>query len=664
MNVRKYFWLLSFACAGVELAASQGAAMPKSVVTVPARVVMPDGVRPQSHAPYAGTVRTMAGYFPQLGAIAYNADDKGFFVSETAYVNRSTVTSLYRVSRDGRTTPLASYYDLIGGITYDPATKLVYATLERACAIVAVSPKTGSSSTLAGGGGTCGTNDGQGRNAQFQSPAGITADSTGHKLYVADHDRLRAVTTGGLVTTTTPAGSLGSSQGFCLFISGIQGVTYDPDNGSVYVADSCAQVIRQAVIATGQVLTPAGQCLPNQNGCSGGDRDGTGANALFWTPGSIAFDPLDHYLYIADTGNNQIRRMDVHGTVTTLAGSGHNEYRDGVGLAAGFNVPDGIVSGGKGLLDVADDSNGLIRTVVASGPPAPPPPHGVALLDPPSLTAQPLGMTATPDGSVWYSEPNLAAIVQVSPSGSQTEYPLSGGVVAQLLTTDASGNIWFSDNAGIGRFVTTGQITVYQVPGGGTITDLIAGPDGNIWFVTGGTSIGSMTPNGVFVQYPVDPSSSLAAGFRGDFWTMGVVLGQSVLDDVSSKGALLKRFTFQNLAGSRYVFPLTQGPQQRMWLGQPQAIGEVMANTILMYQLPPLLPSYLQWNPAGMLEGTDRAVWFTASGVGYIGRMTASGTFTPYEIPTARSAPTAIVRATSGVLWFVDPGAQKIGRWY
>lgn len=633
-------------------------------IRISTRVVMPlaqrlGHVRPQTT--YAATVRTIGGLFPAVNTIAYDPDITGFIVGETSYSNGFTSTML-RVSRDGHATPLASFSDEVGGVAYDSGTKLAYVTLVHSCEVLTISPMNGTVSFLAGG--SCGTTDGDGNAAQFQSPHGIVADPSGQHLYIADRDRLRVVTPAGDVTTLTAPGSLGSQSGFCFFNAGSQGLTYDTDNASVYVADTCAQVIRQVVVSTAVVNTVAGQCISGQTGCTDYDRDGQGVSALFGAPASIAFNPVDHFLYISDSDNNQIRRLDGSGNVVTYAGSGHNEFRNGVGTEAGFNSPQGIIATDKGYLYVADFQNSLIRAVVTSGPSAPPPQHGVQLFDTPTLGATLQGMTATPDGSIWYSEPNVAKVVRVSPNGQQTEYALPSGKDAQLLTTDVSGNVWFSQGSGIGRLSTSGPITVYPIPSGGGVTDLIGSADGNIWFVAGNSSIGFVTPSGSVVQYPTDAAAALAAGLHDDFWTIGENQGVGYIDDVASSGVVEKRYEIENLLGSAELFPIAQGPVNHMWFGQAQSVGEVMSNTLLLYQLPPA-PTYNgYWVVSGIVEGSDRALWFTASLAGYLDRMTALGDFTPYEILTARSAPTTIVRAADGQIWFVDPGASKIGRWY
>ncbi len=624
------------------------------VMRVPVRTVAPAGIPMIGlHAPYAETVHTLPGFYQGISQVAYDVDDNELFMSQGG--------QLSSVSRTGVVRQLDLYSGTIGGIVYDSATKLVYVTVQSLCEVVSVVPASGVSSVLAGG--TCGENNGQGGQAQFRQPMGITMDTTGQNLYVADKDDLRAVTVGGAVMTVTSVGGLATGPN-CQFGPHTLGIAYDPDNASVYVADSCSEAIEKAVVRSGNVTTVVGQCSPNGFGfCLDRDRDGSGANALVATPASIEYNPVDHKLYFADTNNNQIRRMDTSGTVSTFAGSGHAEFRDGVGSVAGINGPTDLSVNSNGLLYVADAVNGLIRTVVTSGPPAPPPAHGVQLLDPPAIFAQPLGLTTTPDGSVWYTAPNVAQVVQVASNGSQTTYSISGTVVPQLLTTDRDGNIWFSFGGSIGRFETSGTLTAYPIPTGGNVTDMIGGADGNIWFVTDGNQIGSMTPTGSFIEYPTDLCNSLVSGFHSDYWTMGQNLGAFV-DDVSSTGVVLRRYQFQNNDGSRDVYPMIQGPDRHIWIGQPQAIGEILSNTVLMYQLPPAPTFSGWWVVGGLVEGTDRALWFTSTAAGYVGRMTPSGLFTPYEIPTARSGPTIMVRTTSGAMWFVDPGSYKIGRWF
>jgi sugar lactone lactonase YvrE len=216
----------------------------------------------------------------------------------------------------------------------------------------------GAVSTLAGTAGSSGSTDGTGTAARFSSPYGITTDGT--YLYVADsgNNTIRKVSISSRAVTTLAgtAGSSGSTDG-----TGTAARFYDPygittDDTYLYVADSGNNTIRKVSISSGAVTTLAGTAG------SSGSTDGTGTAARFYDPYGITTD--DTYLYVADSGNNTIRKVSISsGAVTTLAGTaGSSGSTDGTGTAARFNNPCGITTDGEKLL-VADSGNNTVRII-------------------------------------------------------------------------------------------------------------------------------------------------------------------------------------------------------------------------------------------------------------------------------------------------------------
>ncbi len=123
--------------------------------------------------------------------------------------------------------------------------------------------------------------------------------------------------------------------------------------GKIYVADLLNHRIR--VISGGQVSTLAGKD-------PGGYLDGPVTDALFWTPKGVAVDDTGA-VYVADTGNNRIRKI-FGGMVTTVAGSGWPVGAlDGPALTAQFNQPSAVVVDSAGKITVADQMNHRIRVL-------------------------------------------------------------------------------------------------------------------------------------------------------------------------------------------------------------------------------------------------------------------------------------------------------------
>lgn len=663
--------LIVASAALLALNASAAAAAPSQVVRdvfhVRAHVVANFGAtNGQTFSPYVGTVKTFPGSYNSITAITYDPAGHLTYVA----LSNTFSSAIFSVTASGVATQLASLLVPTSGLAFDPSTKFVYIAAPASFAVLQLTPATGVVTTLAGG--TQGTGDGQGSAAQFSGPQNIAVSPSGSTLYVTDQDRVRVVTTSGAVTTLTAPGGMGETNaGLCFNMVPITlGIAIDTKNSHLYVADSCQRVIHKVDARSGNIETLAGNCIRTQFAeCSNQWRDGRGTSALFASPDGIAYDATTDLLYVADGSNNVIRAVRPDGVVTTLAGSGHPADTDGIGDRAEFSFPIALTVGRSGLLYVADGGNGVIRTIVAAGPPAPPPAHGIALYETPTLGATPFGIAATADGSVWFSESNTGNIGRVFPSGLVKEYQVPTNVKAGYLAADASGNIWFTNTCNqvgcsIGRFNTaTSGFRLFTVPSSVTnISNLTLGADGNIWFGSSSSAIGYVTPTGSFNLFVADASANIATGFGDDVWIDGTnpQNAQGFLDEYSAAGQLLKRYQ-----GGIFFFgpgAIARGPDQHMWFTLQNSVGEALSNTLIEFDLPPPHDQNGAWGVMGLTEGSDRAMWFSGSAVGYVGRITPNGALSEYEVPAPRSAPQSMITAADGSVWFTDPGASAIGR--
>jgi sugar lactone lactonase YvrE len=214
----------------------------------------------------------------------------------------------------------------------------------------------GAVTTLAGSPSLCafpqwGNANGAGAAAQFAWPNGVAVDGSGN-VYVADtyNDEIREVTSAGTVTTFAGAGSNFNAP-FGLTIDGA---------GNLYVADTGNDTIR--MITPGGVVTT----FAGSTGVAG-STNGNALTATFFAPQAITVDSAGN-LYVADTGNNTIRKITPAGSVTTLAGTaGVIGSSDGAGPGAQFNHPTGITVDASGNLYVVDAWNYTIRKVTPAG---------------------------------------------------------------------------------------------------------------------------------------------------------------------------------------------------------------------------------------------------------------------------------------------------------
>jgi surface protein len=152
------------------------------------------------------------------------------------------------------------------------------------------------------GDGSQGSTDGSGGSASFYYPYGVTVDSSGY-VYVADtyNSKIRKITPGGIVSTLAGDGYQGSTDGSGSIarFENPTGIAIDL-SGNIFVSESIGSRIRK--------ITPGGVVSTLAGTGSMGSTDGPGASATFSNPYRIAVD-LSGNLYIADAGNNKIRKM-------------------------------------------------------------------------------------------------------------------------------------------------------------------------------------------------------------------------------------------------------------------------------------------------------------------------------------------------------------------
>ena len=260
--------------------------------------------------------------------------------------------------------------------------------------------------------------------AQLNRPQGVALDGSGN-LYIADtyNQRIRKVDSSGNISTVAGTGTGGFGTGgfsgdgaaaTAAQLNRPQGLALD-GSGNLYIADTLNHRIRK-VDAAGVISTVAGDGSPGISGSGGYGGDGGAAVAaqLSW-PSGVALDGSGN-LYIADTSNYRIRKVDSSGNISTVAGGGSSGLGDGgAATAAQLLGPWGVALDRAGNLYIADTSNNRIRKV---GPPPPARPRE------PEPTVEPVGvfeLSFTPAATADPSEP-MSQTLMLRAEGGAAEF--------------------------------------------------------------------------------------------------------------------------------------------------------------------------------------------------------------------------------------------------
>ena len=428
----------------------------------------------------------------------------------------------------------------------------------------------GTLSTIAGNGVLSYSGDGgPATGAQLNDPQAVAVDAAGN-LYIADtfNNVIREVSASGTITTIAGSGTAGySGDGSAATGAKLnfpQGMVIDT-SGNIYFSDT--QNARVRKISGGTITTVAG------NGTAGyGGDNAAAASAELNVPIGLALDSANN-LYIADFGNNRVRKVSSGGTITTVAGNGLQGYSgDGsAAVNAQLTGPIAVTVDGQGNLYIADSGNNAVRKVSGG-----------------TIT------TVAGNGLGGYSGDNgLATSATVgNPSG---------------LAVDSSGNLYISDgSARVRKVYPTGFITTiagtgargYSGDGGsapfGTLNrpvGLALVSNGNLYVVDSGNNAVRLLTYGGYqltIYGAANAASELAGPVTGGevlvFYGTGLGPGNVVTNQVNANGVYSTTLAGTTVYFGTYAAPILYTSASQVAVVVPFEVNGSTVQAFINYQ--------------------------------------------------------------------------------
>jgi streptogramin lyase len=303
-------------------------------------------------------------------------------------------------------------------------------------------------------------------------------------------------------------------------------------------------------------------------------------------------------------------------------------------------------------------------------------------------------ITTGPDGNLWFTHVADHAVVQITPDGTVTEFPLPRDTIGLFsITTGPDGNLWLGTMHFNGAFPNHPTFILRMTPEGDQSwfrarpddsfpDDFIAnfygptvGPDGNLWYHAGFYSspnedmIGRITPDGTVTNF-----GSELAGFDGLESAGGITQGPDgalyarIGDGLHGSSPVVQRIGPDGqlsdvIAATPRLGAMITGPDGNLWGAYGNVIERItLDGTVTDFHLPTQTHDHFGDVALNLTAGPDGNVWFTEPAANQIGSITPDGQITEYQVPTPNSQPAGITAGPDGNIWFTELGSGQIGQ--
>jgi sugar lactone lactonase YvrE len=454
-------------------------------------------------------------------------------------------------------------------------------------------------STFAGVGKISGTNDGVGDGARFKSPQALAVDSNGN-VFVCDtgNNTIRMITPGAAVTTIAGSpilsGSADGTNSSALF-STPRGIAVD-SNGILYVSDAGNNTIRKIVHSgTNWIVTTLAGTSSGLNGCV----DATNSVARFHNLYGMVADGGGN-VFVIDRANDAIRKITPAGAVTTYAGTpGVAGSVDGTGAEAVFDQPGSIAVDSATNIYVGDYQNYVVRkispvgtnwvvTTLAGNPRLQGTNNGIGTA---AQFSQIHGIAVDGSGNVFASDLGNLTVRKITPGGSVSTFvgtPGQGGGIDGTGTgARLSGPIGIAVNPLTGGFALVDGYSVRTISAGGQVTTIAGCPSGGCT-----NAIGSADGPGLSARFgfptgvAVDSAGNIYVSDAGND-TIRRLTGSGVNWTMTTLGGMPGQASYADGTGSaarlNYPYGIAVDGAGKLYIGDSMANNVVQASAAVVF---------------------------------------------------------------------------------